>query len=59
MRPTVAIILGSGLGEFADKLENKVVIPFESIPHFKRPTVHGHAGNVVIGEWNKRPILAL
>ncbi|MBR4310332.1 MAG: purine-nucleoside phosphorylase, partial [Akkermansia sp.] len=49
-RPTVGMILGSGLGDLADSLENKIVIPYEQIPHFPRSTVEGHAGALVIGE---------
>jgi purine-nucleoside phosphorylase len=45
-----AIVLGSGLGAFADELENGVSIPFEQIPHFARATVDGHAGRLVLGE---------
>src|SRR5215468_270083 len=45
-----AIVLGSGLGAFADELENAVSIPFEEIPHFAKATVEGHAGRLVFGE---------
>ena len=45
-----AIVLGSGLGAFADQLENAVKIPYEGIPHFARSTVEGHAGQLVLGE---------
>jgi len=51
-----AIVLGSGLGAFADDLENAVRIPYESIPHFARSTVEGHAGQLVLGEINGIPI---
>lgn len=44
------VVLGSGLGAFADDLENAVRIPYESIPHFARSTVEGHAGQLVLGE---------
>lgn len=44
-----AIVLGSGLGAFADNLENAVKIPYEEIPHFARSTVEGHAGQLVLG----------
>ena len=47
-----AIVLGSGLGAFADEVENKVVIPYEEIPHFQKSTVQGHAGQLVLGEVN-------
>jgi len=45
-----AIVLGSGLGAFADELENSVSIPFEEIPNFAKATVEGHAGRLVLGE---------
>jgi purine-nucleoside phosphorylase len=45
----VGVVLGSGLGAFADDLEEAVAIPYEEIPGFARPTVEGHAGRLVIG----------
>ncbi|MGH9818541.1 MAG: purine-nucleoside phosphorylase [Pyrinomonadaceae bacterium] len=45
-----AIVLGSGLGAFADELTNAIKIPYEQIPHFARSTVEGHAGQLVLGE---------
>ena len=47
---SIALVLGSGLGAFADELENAVRIPYEEIPHFARSTVEGHAGQLVLGE---------
>ncbi len=51
-----AIVLGSGLGAFADELENAVRIPYEKIPHFASSTVAGHAGQLVLGEIGGIPI---
>ncbi|MGI8654733.1 MAG: purine-nucleoside phosphorylase [Pyrinomonadaceae bacterium] len=48
--PRVALVLGSGLGAFADDLEDAVVVPYEEIPGFARSTVEGHAGQLVIGK---------
>lgn len=45
-----AVVLGSGLGAFADQLENAVSIPFEQIPHFAKATVEGHSGRLVLGQ---------
>jgi purine-nucleoside phosphorylase len=45
-----AIVLGSGLGAFADEIENAVRIPYDEIPGFARSTVEGHAGQLVLGE---------
>ena len=46
-RPTVGMVLGSGLGDFADTLEDAVRIPFAEIPGFPLPTVPGHTGALV------------
>jgi purine-nucleoside phosphorylase len=46
----IALVLGSGLGAFAEELEQSVKIPYEEIPHFARSTVEGHAGQLVLGE---------
>jgi purine-nucleoside phosphorylase len=45
----VAIVLGSGLGPYADSLQSPVVIPYAEIPHMPRSSVSGHPGNLVIG----------
>jgi purine-nucleoside phosphorylase len=45
-----AIILGSGLGAFADTLLEPVILPYETIPEFPRSTVEGHSGRLVIGQ---------
>lgn len=50
LRPTVGLVLGSGLGDFADTLENPVRIPYSDIPNFPVPTVPGHAGALVFGK---------
>jgi purine-nucleoside phosphorylase len=44
-----AIVLGSGLGAFADELDDAVSIPFNQIPHFAEATVEGHSGRLVLG----------
>ena len=51
-----AIVLGSGLGAFANEIENAVKIPYEEIPHFARSTVEGHAGQLVLGEIDGIPV---
>lgn len=45
-----AVVLGSGLGAFANDVSGAVRIPYEDIPHFARSTVQGHAGQLVLGE---------
>ena len=48
--PKVALVLGSGLGDFADTLEDKVAIPFGEIPSMPQSGVQGHAGKLVFGK---------
>jgi purine-nucleoside phosphorylase len=48
--PQVALILGSGLGAFADEISDGVGIPYDQIPGFARSTVEGHAGRLVLGK---------
>jgi purine-nucleoside phosphorylase len=52
----IALVLGSGLGAFADELKNAVKIPYGEIPHFQRSTVEGHAGQLVLGEIENVPV---
>ena len=59
VRPTIGVVAGSGLGEFADNLEDVIVVPFEQIPHFPTPTVAGHTGALVVGRAGGVPIAAL
>ncbi len=47
--PTVALILGTGLGDLANEIAQPVVIPYAEIPHFARSTVVGHAGRLLLG----------
>ncbi len=58
-KPQVALVLGSGLGKFADELKNAVAIPYEQIPHFPVSTVKGHAGKLVIGEAGGKTVVAM
>ena len=51
-RPEIAIILGSGLGAFADGIQNPVSIPYHEIPHFHAPSVEGHQGRIIFGKVN-------
>jgi len=56
LRPEVGLILGSGLGVIGDDMEQAVTIPYEEIPHFPVSTVEGHAGELVIGKLQGRPV---
>ncbi|HEV8368930.1 MAG TPA: purine-nucleoside phosphorylase [Pyrinomonadaceae bacterium] len=57
--PRVAIVLGSGLGAFADDFEDAVAIPYEEIPGFAHSTAEGHAGRLVIGRIDQVPLVAM
>ncbi len=59
LRPRVAVVLGSGLGAFADTLENQSVIPYAEIPGWPLSTAAGHAGKLVIGAVDGLPVAAL
>ncbi|HVI11110.1 MAG TPA: purine-nucleoside phosphorylase [Candidatus Binatia bacterium] len=50
LRPRIALVLGSGLGSFADSLTSDTKIPYAEIPSFPRSTAIGHAGQMVIGK---------
>ncbi len=55
----VGLILGSGLGAFADSLEDRRALPFTGLPGFPPPTVEGHRGRLVYGKVAHVPVLAL
>jgi len=55
----IAIILGSGLGSFADSLDDKLKIPTEKIPNYPASTVQGHDGQLVFGLSNSQPLIAV
>ena len=55
----VALVLGSGLGDFADDLQHAVRIPFAEIPFFPKSTAIGHAGALVIGTFDGMPVAVM
>ncbi len=55
----IAVVLGSGLGGFADEFEEAVRIPYAEIPGFAASTVAGHAGSLVIGKVGRVPVVAM
>ncbi len=57
--PDVALILGSGLGELADSIEDAVKIEYKDIPHFPVSTVAGHKGQLVIGTLEGKKVIAM
>ena len=54
--PKTAVVLGSGLGGFAEKLSHATSIPYADIPGFPRSTVVGHSGNLMVGEIEGKPL---
>ena len=58
-KPSIGLILGSGLGELADEIENPIKINYKNIPNFPVSTVEGHAGQLVIGELNGKKVIAM
>src|SRR6202041_378762 len=59
LRPRIALVLGSGLGGFADSLTDAARIPFSEIPAFPKSTAIGHAGQMVIGKVGTIPVAAM
>jgi len=59
LEPRIAIVLGSGLGAFADDFDEAVGIPYDEIPGFPRSTVEGHSGRLVAGKVDNVPLLAM
>jgi purine-nucleoside phosphorylase len=52
------LVLGSGLGGLADEIDNATVIPYGEIPGWPQSTVHGHSGNLVVGDLEGVPVIA-
>ena len=59
LRPKIALVLGSGLGAFADEFANAARIPYAKIPHFPRSTAIGHAGQLVLGNVDGLPVAGM
>jgi len=59
LRPRIALVLGSGLGGFADEFAAATKIPYVKIPHFPQSTAIGHAGNLVIGKVGAIPVAGM
>jgi purine-nucleoside phosphorylase len=57
--PQVGVVLGSGLGEFAAQVTEKSVFEYAAIPHFKKVSVAGHAGRLVLGKIGSVPVAVL
>ena len=59
LRPRIALVLGSGLGAFADEFAGATKIPYAQIPHFPRSTAIGHAGKLVVGKVGAIPVAGM
>jgi purine-nucleoside phosphorylase len=59
LRPKIGVVLGSGLGAFADELSDAARVPYSQIPSFPRSTAIGHAGQMVIGKSGDVPVAAM
>lgn len=59
LRPLMAVVLGSGLGDFADELTDAVRVDYAEIPHFHRSTAVGHAGRLVLGRIASCPLVVM
>lgn len=58
-RPSIGVILGSGLGTFIRNLELEAEIPYARIPHFPRATVEGHSGNLIFGRLHGKDLAVM
>ncbi len=58
-KPDIGMILGSGLGELANEVEDKTVIPYKDIPNFVQSTAPGHAGNLVLGKLSGKNVVIM
>lgn len=59
LRPRIALVLGSGLGAFADEFTGATKIPYADIPYFPRSTAIGHAGQLVVGKVGAIPVAGM
>jgi len=59
VNPQIGLILGSGLGDLAEEIQEKVILPYEEIPGFPRSTVAGHKGRLIVGYLEGKPCLAM
>lgn len=57
--PKLAIILGTGLGNLVDHIEDKLYIPYSEIPNFPVSTVQGHSGNLIFGKMGGKRVMAM
>ncbi len=59
LQPRIALVLGSGLGAFADQLQDPISLRYDRIPYFPRPSAEGHAGRLVLGKAGDVPLAVM
>lgn len=59
IRPEIGIVLGSGLGDFANTIKNAIIIPYNEIPGFTESTVKGHSGELIFGTVKNKSIVVM
>ncbi len=59
IKPEIGIVLGTGLGNFANQIENQQIIPYEEVPNFPVSTVLGHQGQLIFGKVKDKNVVAL
>ncbi|MFT8362407.1 MAG: purine-nucleoside phosphorylase [Sporolactobacillus sp.] len=59
LHPQIGLILGSGLGDIAEQIEDPLFIPYKNIPHFPESTVEGHKGRFIIGTLEGKSVIAM
>src|SRR5947209_7805905 len=59
LKPDIALILGSGLGNLASEIRDAIGVPYAEIPHFVHSTVPGHAGRLLVGKLENVPVVVM
>ncbi len=59
LQPKIGIVLGSGLGWLAERIQHAEFFSYDQIPHFPRSTAHGHAGRIVLGHFSGMPVMVM
>ena len=59
LKPSLGIVLGSGLGAAANAVRDRVIVPYDQIPHFPKSTVEGHTGRIVAGLLGGAPVIVM
>jgi hypothetical protein len=59
VKPSIGVVLGSGLGSFTNEMIIEKEVPYDSIPHFPVSTVEGHSGKLIFGEMRGKKVAAM